>query len=191
MKDRTQDILDELLVIQAQGGDIASFNMLVERWQRKMLNHAYRFLKNTTISKDIVQESWHAVVKGLPRLKDPSVFKYWILRIVSNKSINWLRQNKHIEGINESSLPVDTSTDNYDELLDLLRQALRQLPRQSAMILHLHYFNEFSIDEISQILAIPSGTVKSRLFHARSKLKILLVRKINPKNHENKEKIYR
>jgi len=177
-----EQILDELLVLRSQQGDGDSFNELVTRWQPRLWQHARLLTGNDEAAWDVVQESWMAIVRHIRRLKDAELFPQWALRIVGNKSADWLRrQTRDRRAANVISHNSDHSGPERDptavfDRADALRAAFALLPADRREILSLAYVQGLGIAGIAAVLRIPEGTVKSRLFHARSELQRLLER---------------
>jgi RNA polymerase sigma-70 factor (ECF subfamily) len=163
-------ILDEWLVMQAQTGDMKAYSILVKRWHPKMLSHAYRMTQDTEVAKDITQETWKAITSRLRSLKSPGAFRVWVYRIISNKAADWIKtRQKERALIRESDeLQVAEETDSN---VNSIRVALNELPEESKLMLTMFYLDGHSVKAISEILNISEGTVKSRLFYSRKKLK--------------------
>ena len=171
MNNRSDKILDELLVLQAQDGDNKSLAILVKRWHKKLVAYCYKQTNDLEVSKDIVQESWQAIIKSIRTLKDPAKFRVWAFRIVHNKVVSWIRdiqkeRTMEQEVINEADLLIAEEPD-----FGPIRRAINQLPENQKEILNLFYHHDYSVQEIAEILKLSSGTVKSRLFYARQKVK--------------------
>lgn len=175
-----QKILDSWLVLQSQSGNRKAFSLLVKRWHKKLCKQAYWYTRDIAAAQDVVQECWPIILKKIKGLKDANSFGSWAMTIVNRKSIDWLRKKK-IEFKNLKSY-YDTYHVNSDdpnnhppEKLQIeLKEAIKNLPQEQQLVLRLFYTEEFSIQEIANILAVPNGTIKSRLFNAREKLKIIL-----------------
>lgn len=173
-----EDIEDELLVLQCQDGDAKALAALIARWQPRLGRLAWRLTGEREAARDIVQEAWLTIVRRINRLDDPARFRSWAYRIVSNRCVDWTRRRvvqrkATIELQSTASSAFDESTitpDAVDELARM-RDALRELPDNQRAILSLHYLDEMSVAQIAQVLGLPEGTVKSRLFHARNRLK--------------------
>jgi RNA polymerase sigma-70 factor (ECF subfamily) len=183
MRRTHDDIQDELLVLQCQEGDADALRTLIARWQPRLGSLAWRLTGQREAARDIVQDTWLAIVRGLRRLDDPARFRSWAYRIVSNKCADWtrrrvVRRNAATEIQNASATAgndTSTATDSADDVARL-RHALAKLPQEQRAILSLHYLDGMSIAEIARVLAVPAGTVKSRLFHARGRLRQTLER---------------
>ena len=171
--DRSQT-LDELLVIQCQQGDRKALALLVKRWSPKIQRHAMRLTQEHSVAQDITQETWISVVKGIGKLRDPAAFKVWIYRIASNKCASWIRsrqQQRRVVAEQQKNNPGAYPPEPGNEKVTRMKGILNELPANQRVVLTLFYLEEHSMREISQILGLPVGTIKSRLYHAREKLK--------------------
>ena len=177
-----EHIYDELLVISCQGGDRAALRELVSRWQTRLGRFASRQTGDSDAAKDVLQESWLAIVRGIRKLDDPAGFRAWAYRIVANKSADWIRRKQRTRAVTEElekepeQFAEQFGEGNIERQDDItrLRRALKLLPKDRRTILSLRYVDELSTREIAGILGVPEGTVKSRLYHAREELKHVL-----------------
>lgn len=179
------DIFDELLIIKSQEGNQKALDLLVKRWHPRLIKQAFWTTKDMESAKDIAQECWPAIIKGLRRLKSPEKFKVWANKIAYFKSVDWIRsKQKDRENQKKNSEVTESWEQTRDEgregKVRLLKRMILQLPEEQQSVLRLFYLEEHSIVEIGEILHIPPGTVKSRLFHAREQLK----KKLKRKSHE-------
>lgn len=179
-------IYDSWLVLQCRSGDKKATALLVKKWHRKLCKQAFWYTKDMDDAKDIAQDCWNVIFKKLDGLKDPYSFGSWALSIVTRKAIDSLRKQKRetnkLEKYRDanSRINADKHDNSRDSLIGLLRRSILELPDDHQTVLHLFYLEDFSIKQISDIMQLPSGTIKSRLFTAREKLKII----IKSKNHE-------
>lgn len=158
-----------------QSGDSKALVTLVKRWHLVFCEKAFWIVKDSDLSKDIAQDSWQTIINKINTLRDPHSFGSWAIRIVCNKSFDALSKNnnefrKHIELQYEQS----TFEDMHDERTHLKKQLLKailNLSEQHQIVIRLFYMEAYSLKEISKTLNISVGTTKSRLFHAREKLK--------------------
>jgi len=173
----TGEVTDDLLVLSAQRGDAQAFEMLARRWHPRLLRHAYRLTGNPEGAADSVQEAWIGIVRGLRRLKDPARFAAWAHRIVGNKSRDWIRREQKRRGaletleVERASGPSAVDPGGRDERVRDLRRAIAELDGDQQTILRLFYVEENGVSEIARITGLPAGTVKSRLFYARRRLR--------------------
>ena len=174
----TSDILTEWLVLGCKQGDSKAFNLLVKQWQPKVLKLAYWHCKNSIAAKDIAQETWTSVIKGIDRLHDPARFSVWLNQIVYRKSVDWIRVVQKERKIDTQEVKESLHSEEVDDgdRVKLIMRHLKGLPEDQKIILTLFYLKDYNISEISEILEIPTGTVKSRLFNAREHLKKKLKR---------------
>ena len=175
---RREDILDELLVLRTQGGDVASLDMLARRWHPKLQRHATRLTGEADAGADVAQNAWVAIVRGLARLEDPASFRSWAYRIVTRKSSDWIRSRVRRRRLNDRAAaePAATAVEpsNPSPEISLLRAAIAELPADRQALLAMFYVEGMTVPEIADALSIPRGTVKSRLFHARNTLRASL-----------------
>jgi RNA polymerase sigma-70 factor (ECF subfamily) len=169
---------DRFLILQYRSGNTAVLPTLVKRYHKVFCEKAYWITKDKELAKDIAQESWIIIINKLHTLEKVDSFKSWAFRIVYTKAIDRLKL-RHLERENLASLgriePGHPSSEDESELIQLtLLKAIRKLPKEKQDIIRLFYAEAYSIIEISAFLNIPIGTVKSRLFKAREKLKSLL-----------------
>jgi len=163
----------DLLVLTAQNGSHKAFGLLVEIHHKPLVGFAFKLGNDRELANDAVQESWIKAAKNLRKLKDPRAFKSWIYRLVRWKVLDMLRRKSNeltqFEELDEeSSSNVLDSEPSDNESLSI---AIKQLPKTEKQIIHLFYLDEMKLAEISLILEIPIGTVKSRLNRARNMLK--------------------
>ena len=177
MEQNHQKILEnDLLVIRCQQGEHQAFSALVNQWQTRLCRYAVKITGSTSAAHDIVQETWYAVVKGLGRLDDASVFPCWVFRLLHNKCVDWIRKeqrqsqlHKNLEENHPQAVHQETNHQEY-----VLHLAMNRLtPDRKALIL-LRYREEFSVSQIADILNIPVGTVKSRLHRTINELRQLM-----------------
>ncbi len=175
-----QEIFDSILVDEILSGNQMAFTLLFKRWQKRLLARALWLTGNADAAKDVVQESWEIIFLKLHQLKDTRKFGNWALSIVSRKCMDWLRKGSREKKLKSDyrdqsniSQPL-TGKENIPNNIELIRRAIRELPKQQQLVLTLFYLDGFGLKHISEILNIPKGTVKSRLFNAREKLKKII-----------------
>jgi len=170
MKEDLSNIKDQLLVMDAQDGDAKALDKLINRWQKRLWQHAFRLTSDQQAAWDITQQSWLGIIKGLRNLHDPAKFKAWAYRITTNKAIDWIKESK---GVKHTSME-EIENSLYEQKEDSgIKELLEKLDRPKKVVLILYYFEQLSVSEISLVLDIPKGTVKSRLYSARKKIKKL------------------
>ena len=96
-----EQIYNELLVIKCRQADKEAFNELVGRWQKRLWNYAFKVTGSESAAWDIVQETWHGIIKGIKRLDDTTAFPRWAFRIENNKCTDWLRWQRLQKKLND------------------------------------------------------------------------------------------
>jgi RNA polymerase sigma-70 factor (ECF subfamily) len=170
--------LDALLVRQAKLGDRRAFADLAKRWMPRLTGHAYRLLGDQDQAVDCVQDAWVEIVKGLPKLNHDRAFPVWALRIISRRCarlISALQKDRALKAemtLEAQSDPQEASPEFGDA--NAVRLAIEQLPAGQKAAVALFYLEDFSVAEIAAALDVPTGTVKTRLMHARKSLRAQL-----------------
>ena len=169
---------DAVLAIGAQLGEADAFDALVHRWGLPLRRYALTFTDDGDAADDLVQEIWLGAVRGLARLRDPMRFRSWLFGIAHRTAMNRLRGRYRKNALIDDG-PLPDVADAYDAgtpiereaTLDALTQGMTRLKATERQVLQLFYLEQLTIAEIAGIMAVPPGTVKSRLFRARSQLK--------------------
>ena len=174
---------DEELIARFQNGDAYAFDLIVRRYKDPLLNFIYRFLGDLVESEDIVQETFYRVYKNKHYYKEVAKFSTWIYTIAGNLAKTELRRRKrrrvfsiHKETAAEKELDLpDLSSDPEKEVNTvvtekIIHKAITSLPQKFRQVIVLRDIQGFSYEEISGIIKVPLGTVKSRVNRARLKL---------------------
>jgi RNA polymerase sigma-70 factor (ECF subfamily) len=162
---------DELLVVRAQLGERAALAELVARWRVPVWTYVRRML-DAERADDVSQEIWLAVVRGLPRLREPDRFAPWLFTIARRSITDRLRGQYAREpetltaGEAAAGDPVEAMVDRAE-----LISALARLPVPEREVLVLYYLEDLSVEDCAQICQVPAGTIKSRLSRARRLLR--------------------
>lgn len=174
----TERAYDAYLLAGVRTGDRKAQEMLVRRWQPKLAAHAWRLLGDRERALDAVQESWADIVKGLSRLKEDRAFAVWAMRIVTRRcagQIGRLQSDRRLAQARALE-PQEDETPSHELSPDRarVRQALLCLPPEQRAAIALFHLQDMSVAEIAVALDVPAGTVKTRLMHARRKLRAIL-----------------
>ncbi len=171
-------ILDELLVLQCQGGNADAFRRLVSRWQGPLRLHARYLVGNSEAARDIAQDAWVDIARTIHKLREPASFRGWAFRIVGHKAADWVRRERRRRQLREEAArnkpevqDCNARDASAEEATSVVRRAINSLPPDRQRIVRLKYLDQLSVPEIAEILGIPTGTVKSRLYHAREQLR--------------------
>ncbi|HEY9554894.1 RNA polymerase sigma factor [Allosphingosinicella sp.] len=170
-------ILDEYLVASAKAGDRAAFALLARRWHRKLVAHAWRLTGDGEAARDAAQTGWGEIAAGLHRLRDERAFPAWAYRIVSRAcagQIGRAKRRRELADAVTGEPPVAQPDAGAGLDADRLRAAVRALPPDQRSAVALFHFEDMSVAEVAVALHVPAGTVKTRLMHARRKLRAAL-----------------
>lgn len=177
MKSFKKRSLDEWLVIRCQQGDSEAFNLLMKNWQQRYYLYALRRLEDKEAARDVTQDCLLSISRDLKKLSDPASFPKWSYTILERRCIDWLRKTiRRRELIQQQETPPEIEVSDNNENALTVKQALAQMDPRLAQILRFHYMETLTIDEIAEIMDVPAGTVKSRLYYAR-KLMIKIIEK--------------
>ena len=164
-------LYDELLVLLVQSDDRKAAERLYRRWQPRLVRTAWRYCGDAGLAEQLAQDCWLAVWRGIGRLSDASRFGPWIYGILRRKGADQIRLAQRERGRRSEA---EESVSPRQEDAAALREAFASLPPDQRLAAHLHFVEGFTLREISEVVGVPEGTAKSRLFHARSKLKAAL-----------------
>lgn len=178
MNARSDAVRSELLLLRHRSGDRGALGELVALWERPLLYYLRRLLDSEADAWDALQESWLRALRDLPRLRDERAFPAWLYTIARRVAIR-LRRSRPGEPLpadDDMAAPILAPPEASPESVDPLdvHRALGALSLAHRDVLTLHFLEGFSVAEIAGITGVPVGTVKSRLFHARRALKLLL-----------------
>ncbi len=169
---------DLYLVQRCLAGDPQGFRQLYRRHQQRVRSTLYQLCGAQSLD-DLVQEVFIRAWKGLPKLQKKSMFSTWLYRItwnVASDQRRHLAQSRERLQVVSQQTPVQHQDPGLMQLhyQDLVQRGLEQLSFDHRTVLVLHDLEELPQKEIADILRIPVGTVKSRLFHARGSLRRFL-----------------
>jgi RNA polymerase sigma-70 factor (ECF subfamily) len=173
-------LFDEYLAAAARAGDREAFGRLAERWQPKLVAHAWRLMGEAEAARDVVQDAWTDIVRGLGRLDDAALFPAWAYRIVSRRAADAIRKRAQGRRLDAARAAQGPPEDDAAARIELaadrgpLAKAIADLPCDQRAAVALFYLEEMSVGEIAAATGVPAGTVKTRLMHARTKLRATL-----------------
>ncbi|WP_420322092.1 RNA polymerase sigma factor [Flagellimonas sp.] len=184
--DKNARLVDGRLVTDFQSGNKQALVALVKRWHKTFCDKAYWMVKDPDKAKDIAQDCWQVIIDKLHTLNNPENFGAWAMRIVYTRSIDALNASNRMNVVRKQlKHEQDDIEDQESSQLDAIKQELLKtvntLPNQQQKVIRLFYVQDYSLKDISSMLGISVGTVKSRLYHGREKLKTI----IKNRNYEN------
>ncbi|MEW5798226.1 MAG: RNA polymerase sigma factor [Bacteroidota bacterium] len=175
---------DSELIEQSNAGNSAAFEQLIFRYDKDVLNIAARYTQSSDDAKDIYQETFIRVLKGLPKFQQKSEFATWIFRIATNVCLTHTVKKKKI---NHASLEEQENDDalkhfavSYEsadsliqggEIAARIEKALHALSPQQRLVFTLRHYQEYKLKEIAVMMDCAEGTVKKYLFEATQKMR--------------------
>lgn len=177
MRRMASRVLDDFLVASARDGDEAAFGQLVRLWNPRLAAHAWRLLGDADDAREATQAAWLEIARGLRRLRDERAFPAWAYRIVSRRSARLIDKAVRDRSAGPM-LAAESALVALDPEAEIaageVRAAVRGLPRDQRAAVALYYFDEMSVGQVAVALDVPVGTVKTRLMHARRRLRAAL-----------------
>jgi RNA polymerase sigma-70 factor (ECF subfamily) len=183
-REKVEDV-DRDLVVRARSGEPEAFEAIVRSYQKRVYGVALRMTRRHEVADDITQETFVRAYSHLDRFELGRPLAPWLTRIAVNLSINYLtaaarREQQFAEGDGPAAEPrAEGDPDPLTDLLSLefrraLDVAVQKLPPDQRIVFDLKVHDEMRYEEIAEVLEISTGTVMSRLFRARQKLKAML-----------------
>lgn len=178
----SEQITDQELVEKVQRGDKNAFNLLVTRYQHKVMHLVARYVKNSGDVADVTQEAFIKAYRALPSFRGDSAFYTWLYRIAVNTAKNYLvsqgrkppgsdidaQEADYYDGgeaLHDNSTPERSLLSN--EIEATLFKVVEKLPDDLRMAITLREMEGLSYEEIAAVMDCPVGTVRSRIFRAR------------------------
>jgi RNA polymerase sigma factor (sigma-70 family) len=172
-----------LYIDQVLGGNINAFTNIVDRHKNKVFNLAFRICCNREEAEEIAQDSFMKAYRALASFKRKSSFSTWLYRIVYNTAISHVRLKKtgllSLEEFPADAMDFIGTGTSEDEAegeyrRSLINFALRKIGEEERSIITLHYYEEMSTEEISEVTGISKSNVKVKLFRARQKMQQII-----------------
>lgn len=178
MRSKKDIELDHYLVAAARLGDSRATARLAQRWQPRLLRHAARILGDVELARDRTQDAWLEILRGVRSLREARAFPAWAFRIVSRQCARGIgdlsRQRDRASAVEVEQLANSEACQEQYAAAGELHQAIADLPASHRAALSLFYQEGFTVTEVAAVLEIPPGTVKTRLMHARRRLRAVL-----------------
>ncbi|HYG57903.1 MAG TPA: sigma-70 family RNA polymerase sigma factor [Symbiobacteriaceae bacterium] len=184
-------ITDEQLVSQAQNGDRAAMCDLMNRYERKTYNLAFRLMGNHADASDAAQEALVRIYTRIHNFRGDSAFSTWLFRVVTNTCLDELRRRGRLrhasldcpmttdEGnvarqmlVDEADTPIERA--ERHEVQAAVHRAIQRLPEDYRVVIVMRDLHDYSYQEIAELLSTSLGTVKSRLHRARHALRLII-----------------
>jgi RNA polymerase sigma-70 factor, ECF subfamily len=174
--------LDEDLVLKVQQGDKKAYDLLVLKYQHRIIQLVNRYVKDPSEAQDVAQEAFIKAYRALGNFRGDSAFYTWLYRIAINTAKNYLVARTRRSSDYEVDIQDAEACENApqlqgmetperllinQEIVDTIKTAIEKLPEDMRIAIMLREFEGMSYEEIAEIMDCPVGTVRSRLFRAR------------------------
>ena len=182
--------LEKLLVSHCQKGDLEAYDLLMQRYEKKVYTLCYRMTGNKEDAADLTQESFLKAFRALPSFQGQSSFSTWLFRIATNTCLDERRKRQRKPQIFSLDNPLSTADGEIQlefagnepdplqitlehELQKEIQELLQKLPPKQRAIIVMRDLQGFSYEEMAETFQVSLGTIKSRLSRARSRLRDL------------------
>lgn len=188
-------VTDSELVRQLQRGDLDALGALYDRHHRRVFHTALGITNDKDAASDLLQDVFLRIHRFAGNIDPERPLEPWLYRVTANLSYTWIKKQKRWyryllefgEWFSRDLRPGPQRQVEMDEEATRVREAVASLPASQRVVVVLFYLNDLAVEDIAQILEIPQGTVKSRLYYARNTLRkrlILLESKLPEVNYE-------
>lgn len=179
---RASEQLDEELVLRVQQGDKAAYDLLVIKYQHKIIQLVNRYVKDSSEAQDVAQEAFIKAYRALGNFRGESAFYTWLYRIAINTAKNYLMSRSRRSADNQVDIQDAEQIEKApqlqgmetperqllnQEIVETIKTAIAKLPDEMRIAIMLREFEGMSYEEIAQAMDCPVGTVRSRIFRAR------------------------
>ena len=181
---------DQALMLQLQAGDLHSFDTLVKRWEKPLLNYCYRMVNDIALAEDLRQEVFLRIYRSAKTYRPTAQFSTWMYRIATNLCLDTLAKQKHRKEIPIGAYLESESEGFGEKLVDLsdtpdaavvkkeveshVRSVLVRLPENQRVVVIMRHYNGMKFREIAEVLECPISTVKSRMAAGLERLNKML-----------------
>ena len=177
---------DEALMLQLQTGDLLSFDTLVKRWEKPLLNYCYRMINDISLAEDLRQEVFLRIYRSAKTYHPTAQFSTWLYRIATNLCLDTLAKQQrrketpiaaYLESEPERLIDPSDAPDAVlvkQETVNCVRLALARLPEDQRIVVIMRHYHDLKFQEIAEILERPISTVKSRMAAGMERLSRML-----------------
>jgi len=197
---------DRALLERARDGDMNAYGELIQEHEGRVYGIVCQYVRDEEEARDLTREVFYKAYRSLSKFRGNSRFSSWICRIAINRSIDHLRRRRNVRmesldapittdggGEVERELPDSSPSPEdlltRDELATKIREAVEQLSPKLRTVTMLREYEGLSIEEIADVLGVSSGTVKSRIFRARERLRGLLASYVGDSDSDGSEEV--
>ncbi len=171
-------ILLELLVLRCKRGEKQAFDELIRQWEGRLLYYVRRLVASEADAWDVLQQTWIKVLRGIKALDDPQRLPTWLYQIARRTATShwrgYYREQARLEDNADVADLTEAEEDWHFEDAEQVHRVLSRVSLAHREVLTLHFMDDLSLEQMAEILAVPLGTVKSRLCYAKRALRAIL-----------------
>ncbi len=186
---RTSQHSDIAVLDRVRRGDRGAFSELYRHYHRRLYGYLSRLLRNPATVDEVLDDVMLVVWKDARKFRGDAAVSSWIFGIAYRKALSAMRAERRYQAPLDRSADVSALAGVSCQNDDWIRVALMQLSPDHRQVVELTYFGGFSYQEIAQIAACPVNTVKTRMFHARRRLRVLLPALAGREKEQSRERI--
>ena len=173
MKEIDEDILALMLHKQSHEKGL---RLLMDTYQSRLYWHIKRLMNDHAMAQDILQDTFIKAYQNIEKFKKESQLYTWLYRIATNESLQQLNKIKKLQKADENveyhlmNLAAETNENDGKEILEILEKAIQTLPEKQKLVFMMRYYDELSYEDISQIVDLSVGTLKTNYHYAKQKI---------------------
>lgn len=185
MGSAVEDVSDLELVKRSKKGDAGAFSILVRRHEKMVYNLAYRYMRDVALAEDMAQEAFLKGYRLLKGFRGDCSFSTWMYRVTGSVCLTEIGRRKkrgEVELQPSHDRSVESDRAEANDIADVVRRCVRQLPEKYAAIVTMYYLHETPYEEIAAAMEIPMGTLKTWMFRARKELRTIVEQELGEDN---------
>lgn len=173
MKSKESEIIE---LMQNERTREKGLRLLMDAYQSRLYWHIRRMIVDHDLAQDVLQETFIKVYQNFHQFKQNSLLYTWLYRIATNESLQQLQKLKKMQKTDENAeyylqnLVADNVENDADEIQILLQKAIQSLPEKQKLVFTMRYYDELPYEELSKILDMSVGTLKTNYHYARQKI---------------------
>ena len=168
---------DRDIISQIKSGNLTeAFELVMQRYEAKVYRLCVAYVRDPALAQDTAQESLVRLWRALPKYDGRAALSTWIYAITRNRCLTSLGKRRDTVSLSEAAIEAEVDTLGAPDLQegldqsDTIRQLVAELPEITRRIVALYYFEDQSVSEVSELVGLPQGTIKTHLFRARAHL---------------------
>ncbi|MFC6266753.1 RNA polymerase sigma factor [Frigoriflavimonas asaccharolytica] len=173
MKEIDEEIL--ALMLHKRGHE-KGLRLMMDTYQSRLYWHIKRLMDDHALAQDVLQDTFIKAYQNIEKFKKESQLYTWLYRIATNESLQQLNKMKKLQKADENAeyhlmnLVAETNESDSIEILEILEKAIQTLPEKQKLVFMMRYYDELSYEDISQIVDMSVGTLKTNYHYAKQKI---------------------